>query len=318
MAQGGSLLYCRKEHSLTKVLNRKLILLLLVFLGTFSLRGFGDDLKKIEEENKNKASITADLRVDSNRVTEFNLDGDFSFQTGTRMSAGFGRTQGHTDDGAPDSLDTRELRLGIKSDPEEKWSYGFNYDLWGQAGQITTNTLGTNLDYACESWFFSFYPQLRFISFFLADGAPVRRRFGGDTASTVIVRDPSLGASIKYWGLRNWHFRLHGSYYFYSESMADLNSQEISKFFSSSATVLSQSFLRVGYGGEAGYKFEEVFLAASAFHSISEIDNSPLTTCEIRSTFYYLKDLDVEMMVGLTPLTTGNLKFVGMGITHEF
>ena len=77
-------------------------------------------------------------------------------------------------EGSEGHLDTRTWRLGLSSDPLADLVAGVEYEEWGQAGALGSETLRGVLGLYRGAWYLGLEPQARFLRLYLADWAAAR------------------------------------------------------------------------------------------------------------------------------------------------
>ena len=267
---------------------------------------------------KAQSSLNAIYKVDTSDTTDFNLDGNFEFRKGSHFLLGFEDTQSPPSTGQPSSLDTMEVRAGISGDFRDDFTYSVNYSIWGAPNQISTNTLGLEVKWIGDRWITGIQPQLRIIDVPVEIDAQIRKEEGNGAPSQVLVSDPSLTATLSYIGWDPWTIKFMGAYFAYSLPLAEIFSTNLSRFFSSSSVNGANNFNEMEASIEVNYGFKYFSIGFEYMYAISALDYTVQPTYTGKTTYFFIKDLDVELDGGQTPgvgIGSPPVDFVSLGLT---
>jgi hypothetical protein len=248
------------------------------------------------EETRSSASLS--YRSDSVSTSEISLQADWGFESGTRLSAGLETTRSPASLLFPDGLDLQEFRVGIGSEPREKFSYSFQFTHWHQAGLISVNALAFQPAWViAEGWILVFKPQLRFVSLTLGAAAPYRIETGSET---ILFTNSIFGLSLAYRGWAPWFFTLNGNYQTYTADLDKLQSSQSVRFFSFSALTYQNSFLKYDYGIEAGWDSETLRFSAEFFDVRTPVGDLGHKTAAVHAAYRSPEQWDLDLTLGYT------------------
>jgi hypothetical protein len=244
-----------------------------------------------------QSSFSAGLRGDSTKTNGVNLGLDIGLKSKIHLIFGFDKTNAPPAPTDGEDLDTKEGRFAVGTDPRQEWSFTFGYGLWGQAQKIATNTLSVDVLWSLKNWVLSLEPQARFVTLVYTDATTNAKK-------TQTFTNPSLGASVTYLGLKDWHFRFGATGYRYNVDLNEIGAQE-SRYFSPSALTLSQGFPKSTANFEFGYNFGKFSLSPGASSTTAQSDGLVSNSYFLRLGLYVLDNFDFAVEVGQTPPQNG-------------
>jgi hypothetical protein len=262
---------------------------------------------------ENLSSIDFLGRAGSDGSSDYDLDTEIAIDRKSTFSVGFSKDQTPVTATQTDNLDTRELRVGYDYDSSEHFSDSFNYTLWGQTGEITTNTFDVGLQWAFENWSALVTPAVRFI------GVTYTRRSSLSTKDNFV--DPSVDISVKYKGLWPFYVKAIGAYYWYNKDISILANSNAVKFFSASALTLADSIQTYQAGAELGYVFSLVKVGFEHIHSVSAIDNSPFDIDSLKTNWDLDAHWELDASIGVSPAVgniSSSITTYGAGLTYNW
>jgi hypothetical protein len=199
--------------------------------------------------NTAPSALTVEGGGDDAGSRHASLDADLALSSGLRFI--LGGASAHVASSTA-SYNSSSLRIGVNSDPLERWSKGLTLSTVSQSDGLHYADFRGNLRWRPKQWSLAAYPQWRNIS--------VPRL---NAKADEVVRSPGLGVSASYRGFKRWSLSVNHAVYSYSTFSGKITPYGTAQ--------ISDTFDAARTGVSAGYAFAWGTVSASWDHGSSAL-----------------------------------------------
>lgn len=126
--------------------------------------------KSLAEDAVDLPSIlTVSAGMDSDEGSDFYLDANVALMDGQRLSLAAGKINLAPSDDTNSGLEPVNFLLGLSGKPDLQFPAGFEYEFWGEEGDITVESFRGTIGYNADNFSLSVTPQNREFELYLED-----------------------------------------------------------------------------------------------------------------------------------------------------
>jgi len=245
---------------------------------------------------------------------DYYLDLDYAFVDESRLLASIARSHSASQN---NPISTRNILLGFRTDPLERFSAGVDLETWGKKGVLETETLRMVMDVSLQHWQFSLRPQWRTLTF-STDCVRAIRQFCQPEEK---VKSTGAAFDVSYYTDGPWSFSLGFSRHQYDRRVEALALNPRLQFVFSAATLNLSTGLEDRRRSIAAFYF-----SGDALWSFSWLKSTSRVTGEASfvQTLQFSADLSKQWRLrlrgGRQTLENGRdpVGFAGAGLTYRW
>ncbi len=242
------------------------------------------------------------------------LDLDYAFVGESRLLAAVARTRSN---GRNNSITTRSILLGFRTDPLERLSIGVDLETWGEKGSLETKTLRAILDVSLQHWQFSLRPQWRTLTF-STDCVRIIRPLCRSDAE---VKSTGTALDVSYYPDGPWSFSLGFARHDYDRNVEALALNPRLQFVFSAATLDLSAGLEDRRSSAAVFYFSgDALWSFSWLKSISRVTGEAGFVHTLRFSTDLGEQWRLRLRVGNQTLEKGRdpVGFAGAGLAYSW
>lgn len=213
---------------------------------------------------------------DSADGRDYYLDLDYGLPGAARLLLAMGENRSG---GTGPTITTRLRSLGLRLDPLQNLSGGFDLEYWGDAGRLTSDTLRMVLELNAGPWFVALRPQWRSLILYTDCIELLRRHCNPEEK----VRSRGVALDMTYYTAGPWSFSAGYQEHRYDREVSALGRFRRFEYVFSSSTlqlILGLEDYRVSAG--ISYAGERLLWGFSYFKSVSAADGAENVVTTLR------------------------------------
>jgi len=239
---------------------------------------------------------------------DYYLDLDYAFVDESRLLASIARNYFTSQN---NSINTRNILLGFRTDPLEPLSGGVDLETWGKKGSLETDTLRVVIDINLQYWQFSLRPQWRTLTF---DRDCIR-------PGCQEVKSTGTAFDMSYYTDGPWSFSLGFARHQYDKKVELLASQpRWQRQFSAAALNLSTGLEDRRHSVAASYFSGDALWRFSWLKSVSKVTGDASFVYMLRFSTDLSEQWRLRLRVGNQTLEKGRdpVGFAGAGLAYSW
>ena len=197
------------------------------------------------------------------------------------LSAGNTRATG------TNSIDLDYRDIGLSHQLNKNFDVLLKYETISQGSEIETDTIKTTFTWSTDKWSFGLTPEYRDL-----------KLLNTLTGRQVSLTSNGLGASVYYYGIKNWEYGVSFSSYDYSANTRILSLPVVIRLISSNALTVTSGLLDNATSVNATYFFSKSDLGAGYTRSKSAIDGQYSDVISLKWTLHNFEPFNIGLEVG--------------------
>ena len=229
------------------------------------------------------SSVQIQYLQDSNNYEDTFLDLNLAISDSTSLLLSAGNTSSSGTN--PVDLDYRSL--GLSHQFNKNLDVQFKFDTVSQGNEIKTDTWKTTVTWSTDNWSFGITPEFRDLTL-----------LNTVTSRKVSLDSTGIGASVYYYGIKNWEYGVSFSAYDYSVNTRALSLPFVIRLISSNALTVTSGLLDNSTSASATYFFDKSDLGATYIRNKSAIDGTYSDIFSVKWVLYNFKPFTIGLEAG--------------------
>lgn len=267
-----------------------------------------------QEAGRLPSLFALEISGDSVDGRDYYLDLDYGLPGGARLLLSLGESRSG---GSGLAITTHLRSLGLRADPLQDLSGGFDLEYWGEAGRLTSETLRMVLELNAGPWFVSLRPQWRSLTLYTDCIERLRLRCNSQEK----IRSRGMTLDAVYYTAGPWGFSVAYQRHRYDREVSTLGRFRRFEYVFSASTLqlaLGLEDYRVSVG--ISYAGERLLWNLSSLKSVSAVDNAENVVTTLRLSTELNPHWRLRLRVGSQYFAGGGerINFVGAGLAYSW